>query len=194
MFAIGYFCRLFFRYLNGIKKSGRSKFDRPPLFNFYRNTPLGVYHVCFANISYAIRHISYCLGNISRRRPIDIPRTFCNSPYISCSIDPSKYTSRLHNRAPFPRRNRDKALCPCTPLPIRQSVFRKFCICTVKTASSSLRLHFHSYYTPFSWIWQDFFPYKTAFPSKKLSKNPPTSKPVFSKQPIKSAAVAFLNL
>ena len=48
-------------------------------------------------------------------------------------------------------------------------------------------------YTSLNAVLANDFPYKIAFPSKKLSKNPLTSEPVFSNAPIKSPTPAREN-
>ena len=132
------------------------------------------------------------LFNDSRHR-------FCNSPSIFCSFVLWKNTSYPYNRAPSYRRNRDTPPRPYTPLQALQTASRTLCICTVKKAFFSpqkdITFLLYSQTVDFA---SDFSAlkalYKIAFPSKKLSKNPLTSKPVFSKQPIKSYGVAILNL
>ena len=118
--------------------------------------------------------------------------TFCNSPSISCLIAPSRNTSRPYNRVPCRRRSQDKPLYPCILSLIPQIVYRTRCIYTVKKAFFDLTrsfLPFH--YTPQNEFWQPFLLHKIAFPSKKLSKNPLTSKPERSKLPIKSPTLAI---
>ena len=122
-------------------------------------------------------------------------RKFCNFPYISCSVFPSRNTSRQNNLFPFHRRNRDKVLYPYILSPILQNVCRISGIYIAKKAyffllsSNSTRLLYAN--TPLlASVFYTIFLYKIAFPSMKLSKKPLTSNPVFSKQPIRCSGVA----
>ena len=121
-----------------------------------------------------------------------IRRTFCNCQSISSTVFLSPNTSPPNNPAPFFLRNRGKGLRPCKLSPTLQISFRTPCICTVKMAylSPSFFLLFH--YTLSCAFSQLFSTYKIAFPDKKLSKKPLTSRPVRSKQPTKSPTDATL--
>ena len=199
------------------KLAGGRNLDRPPAFRWtmYRVLLLFLYFASYITVnarSYlktrAKRHYTARNVRVPARLSchhfftstfyllpiIYIPRRSCNFPNISYSIAPSKYTLRPHNPVPFLPRNQDKLLYPYILSPIHQTAFRTLCICTVKKAFSFTPHHFfYRYYTLFTQFLQGFSPYKIAFPLKKLSKNPPTSNPVFSKHPIKSPTVAFLN-
>ena len=125
------------------------------------------------------------LFNGSRRRFYSSPSTFC-----SFVLWPS--TSYPCNPVPSSHRNRGKQLRPCKPEQAPQNAFRTPCICTVKKAFHPLPFSWLLlYYTPSYRVLQGFFAYKMAFPCKKLSKNPPTSKPDFSKQPTNCCGVAI---
>ena len=121
--------------------------------------------------------------------------TFYNFPNTSSIVFPSKNTFRPNNHGWFHRRNQDKRLYLYTLLPILQISFRISRICIVKKAYIFSFAKFFFYYTLKPKFLQPFFirSYKIAFPDKKLSKNPCTSKPTFSKLPIKFPTVAILK-
>lgn len=115
---------------------------------------------------------------------------FCSCPSISYSIDPWTNTWYPYNPVRFLRRSRGKVLYPCILLPALQSAFRIFCICTVIKASFSSFRFFYIIH-PKQSFGKRF--YRIALPSKKLSKNPLTSKPHFSKLAIKLPTLAIRN-
>lgn len=122
-------------------------------------------------------------------------RRFCNSPCTFSRSAPWTNTSYPYSHAPSWRRNPDTPPRPYIPLQVLQNVFHKPCIYTVKKAFYHLAWKLPLYYTRKNRFWQAIFTailhlYKTAFPSKKLSKKPPTSKPVFSNEPMRSCGVA----
>ena len=109
-------------------------------------------------------------------------RRFYSFRCIFYSVFPLKKTSRRSNLSPFRRRSQGKLLYPCTPSQTRQIFYR---ISYIYTAIKAFLLSFHRafphHYTAERKFLQPILPYKIAFPSKKLSKKPTTSKPVFSK-------------
>ena len=114
-------------------------------------------------------------------------RKFYNFPNISCSVSPLRKTYRPNNRVPFLRRIRGILLGLNNSVRARQSVFGSFCICTVIKAFCFLLALLYSALANFASV----FSYKTAFPCKKLSKNPRTSKPDFSKLPMRCSPVVI---
>ena len=128
------------------------------------------------------------LINGSRRR-------FCSSPYTFSRSAPSTNTSYPYNHAPSWRRNPDTPPRPYIPSQVLQNVFHKPYIYTVKKAFSPPRMQITPLLYPQKSVLASVFTavahlYKMALPSRKLSKNPSTSKPVFSKQPMRSCGVA----
>ena len=122
----------------------------------------------------------------------DNRRRFYNSPCIFSCFALWKNTSYPYNHAPFFHRNQDMLPHPCKLLPARQSVFRKPYIYTVKKAFFFTSKINHPFIIlvkmSFGKCFLSF--YKIALPSKKLSKKPPTSTPVFSKHPTSCCGVA----
>ena len=128
--------------------------------------------------------------------------TSYNFPNIFCSFCPWTNTWCPRNRVPSPHHSQDKPLYPCTLSPILQTFFRTSCIYTVKKASSLSSSWFSLLYI-FSPKFASIFPlygekfhsaYKTPFPCKKLSNNPLTSMPVFSKLATMSPTDATLKV
>ena len=113
---------------------------------------------------------------------------FYNFPSIFCFVCPWTRAFPPNSRASFHHRNRDISLRLSKILQARQISFRKFCICTVKKA---FFLPPAFYYTLDGIYLQPFSRYKTAFPCKKLWKNPFTSNPTFSKEPTIASGVAI---
>lgn len=131
-------------------------------------------------------------------------RKSCNFPSIFCSVFPSRNTFHPNNPVPSPRRNRGKPLCRCIRGQALRISCRNPCIYTVKKAYSFSKTGFSSLLysvktglaSVFHFFCPTFFlfstaPYKIAFPSKKLSKNPATSTPTRSKHPTKSPTPAI---
>ena len=102
---------------------------------------------------------------------------FYSCPNIFWWAYPSRITFPLNNPLSYPHRNRGISLRPNTISPVRQSVFRKPCICIVKRAYpfTILRSLFLLY--PFPVPNASVFSYKMTLPCKNPSKKPCTSAP-----------------
>lgn len=118
----------------------------------------------------------------------DSPRRSCNSPSIFYSASPSRKTYPPNNPASFHRRIRDISPRPDTISPARQNVSRNLRICIVIKASFATLRSFSPLLYLRARFFATLFAHKIAFPSKKLSKNPLTSSPTFSKLPISAPA------